>query len=98
MAEQKNQLNGEHKQPCLTVQKDTNGKIAMEVLEPLQIKAKIKENLTEKVLLQMLLLYGKHGSLKAVQKERLMHDDLDAIVDELIDSQQMHTISCRLSS
>ncbi|KTD74144.1 zeta toxin family protein [Legionella tucsonensis] len=79
-------LNGENNMPCLTVKKEA-GKIIMELLEPEQVKDKIRENTAEKPLLQMLLLYGQHGSLKAVQKECLMHEDIDLMVEQIIDSQ-----------
>uniref|UniRef100_UPI00399CB135 zeta toxin family protein n=1 Tax=Legionella anisa TaxID=28082 RepID=UPI00399CB135 len=79
-------LNGENNMPCLTVKKE-HGQIIMEVLDPGQVKNKIRENTAEKPLLQMLLLYGQLGSLKAVQKECLMHEDVDLIVEQIIDPQ-----------
>lgn len=79
-------LNGENNKPCLTVKQENNGKMIMEIIDPEQIKTKIKENKTEKSLLQMLLLYGKLGNLKSVQKECLLHDDIDFVVDQLIDT------------
>ncbi|WP_454781820.1 zeta toxin family protein [Legionella sp. WA2022007384] len=80
-------LQGENQLPCLVVKKGTNGQIMMEILDPEQVKNKIEENKTEKALLQMLLLYGQLGSLKAVQKECLMHEDIDLIVEQIIDAQ-----------
>lgn len=77
-------LQGENKMPCLTVKKETTGQIIMEILDPEQVKNKIQENKTEKPLLQMLLLYGHLGSLKAVQRECLMHEDIDFIVEQII--------------
>ncbi|VEH30906.1 coiled-coil protein [Legionella sainthelensi] len=79
-------LNGENKKPCFSVKKESNGQMVMEIIDPEQIKAKIKENKTEKILLQMLLLYAKFGNLKSVQKECLLHDDIDFVVDQLIDT------------
>ncbi|KTD40488.1 zeta toxin family protein [Legionella parisiensis] len=79
-------LNGENNLPCLTVRKET-GKIVMEILDPEQVKSKIRDNTAEKTLLQMLVLHGQHGSLKAVQKECLLHEDIDLMVEQIIDSQ-----------
>ncbi|KTC83541.1 zeta toxin family protein [Legionella cincinnatiensis] len=79
-------LNGEHNKPCFTVKKESNGQMIMEIIDPEQIKMKIKENKTEKSLLQMFLLYAKLGNLKSVQKECLLHDDIDFVVDQLIDT------------
>ncbi|KTD09118.1 Zeta toxin [Legionella gratiana] len=79
-------LNGEHNKPCVTIKKASNGQMIMEITDPEQIKAKIKDNQAEKSLLQMLLLYGKLGNLKSVQKECLLHDDIDVVIDPLIDS------------
>lgn len=61
-------LNGENNKPCFSVKKESNGQMVMEIIDPEQIKAKIKENKAEKSLLQMLLLYAKFGNLKSVQK------------------------------
>ncbi|MGL5741901.1 MAG: zeta toxin family protein [Legionella sp.] len=80
-------LNGEPNKPCLIVKKETDGHIVMNILDPVQLKAKLQENVAETPLLQMLLLYGKLGSLKAVQKECLLHDDINPVIDELINSQ-----------
>ncbi|KTD62622.1 coiled-coil protein [Legionella santicrucis] len=79
-------LNGEQNKPCLTVKKVSDGQMIMEIIDPEQIKTKIKENKAEKSLLQMLLLYAKFGNLKSVQKECLLHDDIDFVIDQLIDT------------
>ncbi|WP_115707803.1 zeta toxin family protein [Legionella sainthelensi] len=79
-------LNGENNKPCFSVKKESNGQMVMEIIDPEQIKAKIKENKTEKSLLQMLLLYAKFGNLKSVQKECLLHDDIDFVINQLIDT------------
>lgn len=80
-------VQGENKLPCLSVKKETNGQLVMEILDPEQVKNKIEENKTEKALLQMLLLYGQLGSLKAVQKECLLHEEIDLIVEKIINCQ-----------
>lgn len=79
-------LDGENNMPCLTVRKETR-KIIMEILDSEQVKNKIRENAAEKPLLQMLILHGQHGSLKTVQKECLLHEDIDLMVEQIIDSQ-----------
>ncbi|RUR28354.1 zeta toxin family protein [Legionella qingyii] len=80
-------IQGENKLPCLTVKKETNGQIVMEIIDPEQVNNKIEENKTEKALLQMLVLYGQLGHLKEVQKECLLHEDIDLIVEQIINSQ-----------
>ncbi|MCW8419278.1 zeta toxin family protein [Fluoribacter dumoffii] len=79
-------LEGENNQPCLTITKKGN-ELIMDILDPEQLKNKIHDNKTEKPLLQMLLLYGHLGNLKAVQKECLMHEDIDSLVEQIIDVQ-----------
>ncbi|VEB38829.1 zeta toxin family protein [Legionella cherrii] len=79
-------LLGEKNSTCLTIKKKGDG-IIMEIHDPEQVKNKIQENQAEKPLLQMLFLYGHLGSLKAVQKACLMHEDIDLIVEQIIDTQ-----------
>ncbi|MBN9225781.1 MULTISPECIES: zeta toxin family protein [Legionella] len=86
-------LQGENSMPCLTVEKSNNG-IVMKILDPKQVKNKIEENKTETPLLHMLLLYGHLGNLKAVQKECLMHEDIDLIVEQIIDAQSQTKTVC----
>ncbi|WP_454784240.1 zeta toxin family protein [Legionella sp. WA2024007413] len=85
-------LQGENKLPCLVVKKEPMGQIRMEILDPEQLKHKIEENKTEKTLLQMLILYGQLGTLKTVQKECLIHENIDLMVEHIISESETKQI------
>lgn len=68
-------LNGENQKPCLTVKKETDGQIVMEVNDVDALKKKMSDSTEmEKELLATVIIYGHYGSLKEVHKQRLLHD------------------------
>ena len=80
-------LNGDDNKPCLAIKKELGtGQITMDIIDPDQIKQKLAENSSEKQLLQMMLLYGKHGSLKGLQRECMISTDVNQDVHDLLES------------
>lgn len=81
-------LNGENQKPCLTIGKGVDGQIVMEVNDLAQLKKKMFDSAKpEKELLATVLLYGHCGSLKEVNKLRLLHDvGVDKMAEEFLAS------------
>lgn len=77
-------INGEENKPCIIVEKK-NGVIVMDIVNPLVVKIKLMEKSSDTPLLNQLILYGEHGSLKKLREECLLHTDIDEVVMRYLD-------------
>ncbi|WP_419419946.1 hypothetical protein ACNVED_01165 [Legionella sp. D16C41] len=78
-------LNDHEGNPYLIFKKTDQEGIEMTIIDPEQVREKLSPRSSESGLIKMMLLYGKYGSLKEVQKQCLLHDGGDQLVESMLD-------------
>ncbi|MGQ3889268.1 hypothetical protein ACQUW5_09580 [Legionella sp. CNM-1927-20] len=68
----------------LTFKKNDIGNIEMTILNSEWIRDKLSSLSSEKELLKMMLLYGQYGSLKEVQKQCIIHEGANNLVENIL--------------